>query len=246
MKLLTHKNKLTLKIIAFAFISLIGIFAWFYNGRSLLEFIIVSFLFGWLISIFGTIGSHRWLAHRSFEPTKLGIFIMMVGMIVESYGKPSQTVIAHRLHHKYTDQDGDPHSPKHLNFFQLWLGNFSTIESLPPIRDFLRIQEIQWFDKHYWKLWWVFNIVLILIDWQIALIFCPVVFTRSWILNQVINYHGHGGKNCEPSNLNRLLVYVTGGEGLHKNHHMRPGNYCFSDDTSPIDISSIFIKKILT
>jgi len=246
MKLLKHRNRLTLKIILLATLSVIGIFLWFFNSRSLTEFVLISLCLGWAVSIFGTIGSHRWLAHRSFEPTKLGIFIMMLGMLVESYGKPSQTVIAHRLHHKYTDVEGDPHSPKHLSFFDLWLGKFSAIQSLPPIRDFLRISEIQWFDKHYWKLWWLFNVVLLLIDWQVALIFCPVIFTRSWILNTIINYQGHGGKKCEPTNLNHFLVYITAGEALHKNHHLHPGSHRFSDATSPVDLGDIFIRRILT
>lgn len=227
-------------------VSALGVFLWFYNGRSLLEFITISLILGWIVSIFGTIGSHRWLCHRSFNPTKFGMFVMMIGMLVESYGKPSQTVITHRLHHKYTDHDGDPHSPKDLNFFKMWLGQFSPMLSLPPIRDFLRIQEIQWFDRHYWKLWWIFNISIALIDWQIALIFCPVIFTRSWILNQVINYHGHGGITCTPTNLNRIMVYITAGEALHKNHHLSPGNSNFADDRSPIDIGNILIKKVLT
>jgi fatty-acid desaturase len=246
MKLLSHKEKFSLRIVLMAILSVAGIFLWFYNERSLIEFIVISLILGWSISIFGTIGSHRWLCHRSFEPTHVGIFIMMIGMLVESYGKPSQTVIAHRLHHKYTDTNGDPHSPRDLSFFDMWLGRFSPILSLPPIKDFLRIKEIQWFDKHYWNIWWTFNIVLALIDWQVALIFCPVIFTRSWILNQIINYHGHSGKSHQPANLNRFLVYITAGEALHKNHHLYPGNYNFSDNSSPVDISSFLIKKLLT
>ncbi len=246
MKFLNHKHKFTIRILSLAVISVIGTVLWFANDRSFLEFLLWSFILGWIVSVFGTIGSHRWLSHRSFEPTRLGVFIMMIGMIVESYGKPSQTVIAHRLHHKYTDVEGDPHSPKDLSFFKMWLGKYSPITSLPPVRDFLRIKEIQWFDKHYWKLWWLFNVILAIVDWQIALIFCPIIFTRSWLLNQIINYHGHSGKEGSPANLNRILVYLTAGEGLHKNHHLFPGNFCFSDSNSPIDISSIFIKRILT
>ena len=240
-----HKQKLRLKIILMLMTAIVGTFIWFYSGRSFLLYFLIAFVAGYIFSCFGTIGTHRWLSHRSFEPSRIGKILIMFGQIVESYGKPSQMVITHRLHHTYADNDGDPHSPKHKSFFQQWSGNFSTIHSLPPLRDFLRIKEIQWFDKHYWKIWWAFNLLLAAVDWQIALIFCPVTFSRSWIMSTVVNYHGHGGKKLEYTNLNPVLVFLTGGEGLHKNHHENPGNWRFSKENGPIDPGAVLLKYFL-
>jgi stearoyl-CoA desaturase (delta-9 desaturase) len=240
-----HKTKLKFKIYSLAIIAIAGIFIWFNSGRSILEFFFASLLLGWIISSFGTIGTHRWLSHRSFEPTVLGRYLMMLGMIVESYGKPSQMVITHRLHHKYTDQPGDPHSPKFKSFFEMWRGDFDDIISLPPIKDFLRIKEIVWFDKHYWKLWWAFNLILAVIDWQLALIFCPLIFTRTWVLSTVVNYHAHSGKLAIPKNLNPVLSYLSTGEGLHKNHHEQPSNWRFDRPGETLDTGAVLVKYLL-
>jgi stearoyl-CoA desaturase (delta-9 desaturase) len=242
---LNHKLKLRIKIYALAILAIAGTFLWFFSGRSALEYFFFTFFIGWMISSFGTIGTHRWLCHRSFEPSLFGKFIMMLGMIVESYGKPSQTVIAHRLHHKYTDAPGDPHSPKYKSFFQMWRGDFENINSLPAIKDFLRIKEMVWFDKHYWLIWWVFNLSIALIDWQLAMIFCSVIFSRTWLFNTVINYHAHSGKLGEPKNLHPIISYYTMGEGLHKNHHEQPSNYRFDHSGSTRDIGGDMIEYLL-
>jgi fatty-acid desaturase len=240
-----HKTKLQIKIYSLAILAIVGLFIWFMSGRSFLEFFISSILIGWVISSCGTLGTHRWLSHRSFEPTAFGKYLMMLGMIVESYGKPSQMVIAHRLHHKYTDQPGDPHSPKFKTFFEMWRGDFNEIKSLPPIKDFLRIKEILWFDKHYWKLWWAFNLILAVIDWQLALIFCPVIFTRTWIMSTMVNYNAHSGKLATPKNLNSFFAYISAGEGLHKNHHEQPGNWRFDRPGQTLDTGAVLVKYLL-
>ena len=128
-----HRQKLTLKIVLMLITAVVGTFIWFYNERSFLLYFLIAFVAGYVLSCFGTIGTHRWLSHRSFEPSTIGKFLIILGQIVESYGKPSQMVITHRLHHKYADDEGDPHSPKHKSFFQQWYGNFSAINSLPPV-----------------------------------------------------------------------------------------------------------------
>lgn len=226
---MNHRQRLTVKIWLLTLTGILGTVLWFVQGRGFWEYILISWVLGYLVSIWGTMASHRWLSHRSFTPRPWARWLMFLGMIVESFGRPSHLVAAHRLHHRYTDSDGDPHSPRHHSFWSLWQGHYTPITHLPQMRDFLREPGLRWFDQHYWLLWWSFNLVLALYDWQLALIFCPVIFARSWFLGTVINYWGHGGTDCEPRNLHWTLVLLTGGEGLHKGHHSDPGNIRFGD-----------------
>ncbi|MGH3413949.1 MAG: acyl-CoA desaturase [Marmoricola sp.] len=58
-----------------------------------------------------TIGYHRLFTHRAFKPTRaLKIALAVCGsMGIE--GPVARWVADHRKHHKFSDRDGDPHSP---------------------------------------------------------------------------------------------------------------------------------------
>src|SRR5690606_14979321 len=58
-----------------------------------------------------TVGYHRLFTHKSFKPNravKIGLAIAG-SMAVE--GPVVRWVADHRKHHKFSDRDGDPHSP---------------------------------------------------------------------------------------------------------------------------------------
>ena len=58
-----------------------------------------------------SIGFHRYFTHKSFKPSRpLKIVLAIAGsMAVE--GPVVRWVADHRKHHKFSDRDGDPHSP---------------------------------------------------------------------------------------------------------------------------------------
>lgn len=239
---ISHIDSVTIKVVSFTIIAIIAVPYYFYAGGTLVGFVLVRLIAGFF-RIFHGIGSHRWLCHNSFKPTKIGKFIMLIGLLFGGYGKPLHVVIAHREHHKYSDQEHDPHSPNKLSFFNMWLGRFQ-LTTYPKVpRDFFRDKHVVFLNKHYWKIFWLFNLVLALIDLKTALIFCPVTFASAWTLNTIVNYYGHKGDKVEPRNLNKFLVWLTFGEGLHKNHHDMPFSYKFSSDKD-IDPGEFFINFI--
>ncbi|HYJ66481.1 MAG TPA: acyl-CoA desaturase [Nocardioidaceae bacterium] len=58
-----------------------------------------------------TVGFHRYFTHRSFKPNRgVKVGLAVAGsMAIE--GPVIQWVADHRKHHKFSDRDGDPHSP---------------------------------------------------------------------------------------------------------------------------------------
>ncbi len=58
-----------------------------------------------------TVGYHRLFTHKSFKPNRAVkiTFAILGSMAVE--GPVIRWVADHRKHHKYSDKDGDPHSP---------------------------------------------------------------------------------------------------------------------------------------
>jgi stearoyl-CoA desaturase (delta-9 desaturase) len=80
---------------------------------------------GWFaLAGFGiTVGYHRLLSHRAFE---CGVWQKRVWATLGTLalqGGPVFWVGLHRRHHQFSDQDGDPHSPRHrlLEGHMLWM-----------------------------------------------------------------------------------------------------------------------------
>lgn len=239
-------DNLTKKLLFFLVVTLFAIPYYFLSGGTLLGFIIiraVSTFFGFC----GQVGWHRWLTHNSFEPSAIGRFLMFCGILFNGYGRPMNLVVSHIHHHRYSDNEGDPHSPKHHTFFKLLTGQYSNLtKGVIVPRQFLRDKSLAFFDKHYWVIFWIFNILFCFVDLKTALVFCPVSIVYSWVLVTAVNYFGHRYQNnIGPRNLDsRILVFLSGGEGLHKNHHDSPSNYSFSGGTR-FDIGAVFVKYIL-
>ena len=58
------------------------------------------------------VGFHRLLTHRGYKVVKpLEYFLTVCGTLALE-GGPIAWVATHRIHHKYTDKKGDPHSPR--------------------------------------------------------------------------------------------------------------------------------------
>ncbi|MGI8614828.1 MAG: acyl-CoA desaturase [Nocardioidaceae bacterium] len=58
-----------------------------------------------------TVGFHRLFTHKSFKPTRgLKVALAVAGSLAVQ-GPVIRWVADHRKHHKFSDRDGDPHSP---------------------------------------------------------------------------------------------------------------------------------------
>src|SRR5277367_4263166 len=71
------------------------------------------FLFFYLWHGLGiTIGYHRLLAHRALRAAPLFEYIFVIGGYLAFQGSPIWWAAIHRAHHRYSDTDLDPHTPK--------------------------------------------------------------------------------------------------------------------------------------
>src|SRR5271165_2273186 len=57
-------------------------------------------------------GYHRLLTHRSFEPPKWIEYFLTICGTLALEGGPMFWVATHRIHHQFSDKDGDPHTPR--------------------------------------------------------------------------------------------------------------------------------------
>src|SRR5215216_3091831 len=104
-----NEDKISLKIIPFIFMH-IACFAVFLVGFSWTALLVCLGLYA--IRMFGlTAGFHRYFSHRSFKTSRFFQFILaLLGTMAVQKG-PLWWAAHHRRHHKYSDQEGDVHSP---------------------------------------------------------------------------------------------------------------------------------------
>jgi fatty-acid desaturase len=247
MNKISYIDKVTIKVLLLAVITIVAIPYYFYDNGTIWGFIAIRIIAS-LINSTSALASHRWLCHNSFKPNTPAKYFMLFSMILSGVGRPLHIVIAHRLHHAHPDQVGDPHSPKDHSFLNLWLGRYHVSEGVRIPKDFFRIKEAVFVSEYYWALYILFNAALAMIDLKTALIFCPVTFIYSWTLNTIVNYYGHiKNGSFEPNNLHPILVSLTIGEGLHKNHHDYPSRYSFASekdkDPGTWVIENLLMKK---
>jgi stearoyl-CoA desaturase (delta-9 desaturase) len=200
------------------------------------------------IRMFGlTAGYHRYFAHRSYKTSRVVQFLLaLLGTTALQKG-PLWWAAHHRRHHKYTDNEGDVHSPVMNGFWWSHIGWVMSkkydFTDWDAIRDFARYPELRWLNK-----WHMIPGVALAVG-------CFLVGGWEWLVwgffvSTVVLYHGTfsvnslshmwGGRRYETTDDSRnnfIIALWTGGEGWHNNHHhymasVRQGFYWWEIDFS--------------
>ena len=73
--------------------------------------VVIALVFYWVSGLGITVGYHRYFTHGSFKAkTGLRVALAIAGSLAIE-GPVITWVSDHRRHHKYSDKEGDPHSP---------------------------------------------------------------------------------------------------------------------------------------
>ena len=92
---------------------------------SIIIMLVLGFLWYQLIAIFGlSIGLHRRFAHNQFQTSKTFEVISLFLSMLAFSRSPVGWIGAHRIHHKFSDTEKDPHSPTHKGFWNVLLNNW--------------------------------------------------------------------------------------------------------------------------
>ncbi|XP_074038958.1 acyl-CoA Delta-9 desaturase [Leptinotarsa decemlineata] len=231
-----------------------------------------TILFGYLYaatSAMGvTAGAHRLWAHRTYK-AKLPLRIFL--MICQSAALQNdlhEWVRDHRVHHKFTDTDADPHNSRRGFFFSHigWLMvkkhkdvfskgktvDLSDIESDPVVMFqkrhyvlmvtflcFMIPAHIPWY---FWgEDWWV--------SWYVTIARYTLSLHFTWLVNSAAHIWGTKpyDKTINPVE-NKFVAWVAFGEGWHNYHHIFPwdykaaelGDYRLNPSTAFLDLMAYF------
>ena len=183
----------------------------------------------WLRMFGVTAGYHRYFAHRSYKTSRPFQFVLaLLGTIAVQKGV-LWWAANHRDHHKYSDQEGDIHSPLLRGFWWAhvgWiLGPDYEDTNLTRIPDMARYPELRWLNDHYLVPPVALAVLLFALGGATWLVWGFFISTTLlWHATFTINSLAHvwGSRRYETTDASRnnvWLALLTMGEGWHNNHH---------------------------
>lgn len=190
----------------------------------------------WMATGLGiSMGYHRLLTHRSYKIARLLEYFFATCGALTFEGGPISWVATHRIHHQYSDHDGDPHSPRDGGWWAHvgWLlfgerkhNNTRLMSKYAP--DLAKQPYYVWLNNYHWAPMIPLVLVLFaaggipLVLWG----FCfRVVFGlhATWLVNSATHMWGRRRfATRDDSRNNWWVALITFGEGWHNNHHAHP------------------------
>ena len=177
------------------------------------------------VGLCGTVFYHRVTAHKNAIIPSLEKVLLLLSWIGAS-GSAIAWTGTHRVHHRFTDTERDPHSPSHhgaLRTYWLSSGDVNIIKYVP---DLLRKPWFVFQHKYYFHilgLLHVFGILLLPFNIYWCILIVPAFL--MWFAGSTVNVFCHN--KLGPLNV-KLLGYIHAGEGFHANHHAFPGDSNFN------------------
>jgi stearoyl-CoA desaturase (delta-9 desaturase) len=211
------------------------------------------------VAVFSTtIYLHRTATHKALELHPAVVWAFKFALWITTGLSTKEWVAVHRKHHAFTDQEGDPHSPALEGFWNVQLGNvfyyIREVKRDDVIERYARdIQDGLW-DRYVFAhgllgpvigtaalcavigLWWG-----LLAAGIHAVMY---VFVLSSSINGLCHHVGYRNFNNTATNI-RFIAFLTGGEGLHNNHHEYPRSPKFSFRKSEIDPAWPIIRLLI-
>ncbi len=186
---------------------------------------------GWGIGM----GYHRLHTHRAYKVPKFIEYFFAVCAVLTLQGGPIFWVAVHRIHHKYSDDKGDPHTPRDGRWWahMLWTIFGEALHSNTAVTGKYAPDLMQ--DRFYRVLntWhWVPLVILGAglyivggVPYVLWGIFFRVVFGlhATWLVNSATHLWGTRRFETPDDSKNSMWVaLLTFGEGWHNNHHALP------------------------
>ena len=204
----------------------------FFTWKALL----VAVLLYWVSGSLGIgICYHRLLTHRGYKTPKWVEYILTVCATLALEGGPIFWVATHRIHHQFSDKEGDPHSPldgkwwAHVGWILIGKSMHHDTATLAHyVPDLAKDRFHVWMTKYHYVPMIVLGFALLAIGgWPFVFwgIFARTVFTlhSTWLVNSATHVWGSRRFATRDHSTNNFLVaLVTFGEGWHNNHHAHP------------------------
>ena len=228
--------------------------------------ILIFFVLGYLYHGLGiTLGYHRLLSHRAFKVPRWLEYFIVSGAYLAFEGAPIFWVTAHRIHHRYSDHKGDPHSPRD-GFWHAWIA-WMWDGMVPVSEEQNKLLSPDLYRDNVYKflhaggggkdglICLAFNftyraaIVLIFGWWALLGEFLGTLlaFTGPLMVNTFCHMRNLGYETypCADDSRNVGFVgFLALGEGWHNNHHAFPQSARHGLTPKEPDLSWMFLSVL--
>jgi stearoyl-CoA desaturase (delta-9 desaturase) len=195
--------------------------AFVYFDLSWLLLLLVSYF---ILNVFGfSISFHHTFAHKNFtfyRPVEL--MLMYIGTCA-TLVSPIAWAYTHNTHHRFTDTEKDPHSPKYLGWnIIFYFYHVNKHGSLVSIKHLLKDKIHRWLNATagFWLVVLSFPLTIFIIGGFEALLHIWAIPTCMVLWTGIIFVSAHNDESDSNKASNSwLLNLVSIGDGNHKKHH---------------------------
>jgi stearoyl-CoA desaturase (Delta-9 desaturase) len=196
-----------------------------------------------------TVGFHRFFTHKSFKPNRALKVALAIAGSMAIQGPVIRWVADHRKHHKFSDRDGDPHSPwryghslkaltKGLLYAHLmWLFNPEQTPQRKYAPDLMKDKDIVRISRQF-PIWVLVSLLLpavlgglVTMSWQGAvtaffwgsLVRISLLHHVTWSINSICHAIGDRPFVSRDKSANVWWLAIPSmGESWHNLHHADP------------------------
>jgi stearoyl-CoA desaturase (delta-9 desaturase) len=224
-----------------------------------MELILITLLMTHLTIVSVTLYLHRSQAHRGVEFHPAVSHFMRFWLWLTTGMVTKQWVAIHRKHHRFTDKEGDPHSPVVFGIKNIFVKGvyyyYLAAKDARMTVEYGKGTPDDWIERRLYTPHCRLGILLMLavdlllfgpwgfLVWAVQMLWIP--FWAAGVINGLghwIGYRNFATKD-HSTNIVRLGI-VVGGEELHNNHHADPGNAKLSKTAKEFDIGWMYIKVL--
>lgn len=231
--------------------------------------ILIFFILHWYLSLFSqTFFLHRYGAHKMFSMNKFWEkFFYLFTYITQgsSYLSPRAYGILHRMHHKYSDTEKDPHTPHQSSnvFSMMWKTkdiyhsilygkkdiDKSLYKNLPSWDLIERIGD-SWISRILWGTFYTLvYIEYVPYDMWYLFLLLPIHFLMGPVHGAIVNWSGHmyGYQNFDNNDKSRnslAIDVLMMGELYQNNHHKLPNRVNFGVKWFEFDFTYPIIRLL--
>ncbi|KRF19751.1 stearoyl-CoA 9-desaturase [Nocardioides sp. Soil797] len=212
-----------------------------------------------------TVGFHRYFTHKSFKPNRGVKIALAIAGSMAVQGPLIRWVADHRKHHKFSDRDGDPHSPwkygssvpalakgmvhAHIG----WLFDEEQTPQRKYAPDLMKDKDLVRISKDFW-FWTLLSLAippiiggLVTMSWMGAftaffwgsLVRVGLLHHVTWSINSICHTIGERPFVSRDKSANVWwLAIPSGGESWHNLHHADPTCARHGVQKGQVDVSA--------
>jgi stearoyl-CoA desaturase (delta-9 desaturase) len=208
-----------------------------------------------------TVFLHRGQAHKGLEFHPILSHFMRFWLWLTTGMVTKQWVAIHRKHHRFSDVEGDPHSPHVYGLKRVFFkGAFlykQAAKDTASINQYGAGTPDDWIERNIYSAHSALGILLLLIFnlcvfglwgwliWGVQMLWIP--FWAAGVINGLGHWWGYRNGVTRDSSRNiSPWGIIVGGEELHNNHHLDPASPKLSKRWFEFDIGWMYIKLFET